>query len=87
MNHAIRRPRPKPLKQRLCEFCVFVRGHGGKTCPTHMHGIRGEPLIQYNNNNNNIYINDVEGWCVMLRGISCVADRQLASLGNLMVPA
>ena len=87
MNHAIRRPRPKPLKQRLCEFCVFVRGHGGKTYPTHMHGIRGEPLIQYNNNNNNIYINDVEGWCVMLWGISCVADRQLASLGNLMVPA
>lgn len=87
MIHAIRRPRPKPLKQRLCEFCVFVRGHEGKTSPTHTHGMRGEPLIQYNNNNNNIYINDVEGSCVVLRGIAWMAVRRPALLANLMVPA
>lgn len=87
MNHAIRRPRPKPLKQRLCVFCVFVRGHEGETSPIHAHGTRGEPLIHNNNNNNNIYINDVEGSCVVFLGIAWMAVRRPASLDSLMVPA
>ena len=61
MNNEWKAPTPKLLKTGFCGFCSFVRGHVGET-PPHAYGQAGRlPSLHNNKNNNNIYINRIEG--------------------------
>lgn len=62
--------RPKLLKTDVCEFCVFVRGRGGKTSPYACTRSGGTLPIHNNKNNNIIYIKGVAGASVLRGGIA-----------------
>jgi len=69
MRNVIQPPSPKSLKEGFCVFCVFVRGHRGETFPRMRMGSEKYPPVHNNKNNNNIYINEIEMICVLLRRI------------------
>jgi len=70
MTNAIQWPKAKSLKKRLCEFCEFVRARKREALVARVQIEREGGLLHNNNNNNILYINEMTGGSVALRGIA-----------------